>query len=117
MSEKERAFEVEAWRENTRAGLYDVRERLSAVQTSARKGELAAVSSWISRATCDISNIFGWLGTPVANTNTNSYSKEDLASRNTNSSSKDGEGQPVSPEQSGKSEHSDTNTKHEEQAP
>lgn len=93
---------MEAARQETRAGLYDVRDRLRAVRTSAMNGNLPGVSRWIYGTTGELSQILGWLGMPVANTNSNS--KGERSYRITNSNSKQGEEEL-------------TNTNYEEQAP
>ena len=96
-----------------RVGLYQLTGVLNVLDDSALRAQLPGVRRVISRHRKDAweilgwlgtraSEIIAWLGTPIANTNTNSNSEREEASRNTNSSS-NGEEEP-------------TNTQYEEQA-
>jgi hypothetical protein len=72
--------------------------------------QLPGVRRVLSEQRRAIFEVVSWLGTPFANTNSNSYSKEQGSTRITNSNSRQGESEIISPVDS-------TNTKHEEQAP
>ena len=110
-----RLEDIDAAREQTRAGLYDAYERLLAVRTWAMNAHLPGVSRWIFQTTGELSRIFSWLGTPIANTNSNS--EEQRPSRITNSSSKEGESPPDSGEEPRTNTDSTPITKYEELAP
>ena len=93
-----------------RMGLFQLTGLLDMLDNWALAAELPGVR----RVLCDqrkaVWEIISWFGTPFANTNSNSNSKEQGSSRITNSSSKEGESEGVSPQGS-------TNTKFEEQGP
>lgn len=93
-----------------RMGLSQLTTFLDMLDDWALQAELPGVRRVLYDQRREIWNILDWLGTPFANTNSNSNSKEQRSSRITNSSSKQGESDPVSPQES-------TNTKFEEQTP
>jgi len=93
-----------------RMGLFHLTALLNTMDDCALAADLGGVRRVLCDQRGEIWTILDWLGTPVANTNSNSNSEEQGPSRITNSSSKEGERQAGSPLES-------TNTKFEEQAP
>jgi hypothetical protein len=95
-------------------GLFWLTAFLDTFDDSALQGAVPGVRRALCDQRRDIFQVIRFLGTRFANTN--SSSKEQRSFRITNSSSKEGEGQADSAEQSKKSGDSSTNTKFEEQA-